>query len=159
MEAEVQPGKPVTLIIPKLGITTQVELAGLDSTGAMEVPKLPEDVAWYKLGARPGMPGNAVIAGHLDWTAGPAVFWHLNELSSGDTVTVVDDKQVSWEFKVTKVASYAYIQFPLQHVFGDGSEANLNLITCAGQFNHSTKNYSNRMVVYTQLVGNHLVQP
>jgi hypothetical protein len=63
----------VRLTIPKLGIAPYVEPVGLVQ-GAMDVPSNIWDVAWLKIGPRPGDVGNAVIDGHLDAINGPAIF-------------------------------------------------------------------------------------
>ncbi len=52
----------------------------------MGVPDNGHDVAWFKLGARPGEEGNAVIAGHVDDQKGPAIFYHLDKLTKGDEI-------------------------------------------------------------------------
>ncbi len=142
---------PRELRIPKLGIDAQVESVGQDALGAMDVPKNPDKVAWYQLGAKPGETGNAVIAGHLDWTKGPAIFYHLDQLEAGDTLTITDTENKQQQFVVTSKVSYPFDQFPLEQVFGASADIHLNLITCAGRFNRTTKNYSNRIVVYTKL--------
>ena len=46
----------------------------------MGTPSQASRVAWYQLGSSPGDVGDAVLAGHLDWTNGPAVFWYLGKL-------------------------------------------------------------------------------
>jgi LPXTG-site transpeptidase (sortase) family protein len=143
---------PVTLTIPKLKIKAPIELVGLDPQGRMDVPKNPDNVAWYKFGVTPGSVGNAVIAGHLDWTAGPAVFQHLASLKKDDKFTVTDSANTTHAFRVIKTATYPFDQFPNDTVFGPSTSANLNLITCAGSYDKKTKNYSHRVVVYAELV-------
>ncbi|MCL4508804.1 MAG: class F sortase [Chloroflexi bacterium] len=137
------------LQIPAIGVTAPVELVGLTADGAMDVPKKWEDVGWYEYGPVPGQAGNAAIAGHLDSTTAPAVFWRLSSLKAGDliTVTLSNGQQVS--FKVTREVSYPYDNAPIDKIFGPAPTPNLNLITCGGKWDPYTKNYSNRIVVYT----------
>ena len=40
----------------------------------MGVPKGFDTVGWFGEGTKPGAPGNAVMAGHVDSKTGPAVF-------------------------------------------------------------------------------------
>ncbi len=142
---------PLTLTIKKLGITTSIESVGKDVSGNMDVPKNVSNVGWYKFGARPGEHGNAVIAGHLDSETGPAVFYNLSTLQPGDEVTLTDTVGHKFIYIVKTQAIYDDDKFPLQQVFGNQNKSMLNLITCRGVFNTITKNYSQRVVVYTQL--------
>ncbi len=144
--------QPQRLIITSLELDADVELVGLAKDGRMDIPKLDENVAWYQLGAKPGEIGSAVIAGHYDAKdGGPAVFYELGEVKPGDEVTIVGSGGQSLVFVVTEVAKYKDEDFPLEKVFNQTDTRRLNLITCAGTFNQQQKNYSDRLVVFTQL--------
>jgi sortase (surface protein transpeptidase) len=91
---------PARLQIPRLGLDAPIEAVGQTDHGQMDGPQNPDHVAWYGLGATPGEPGNAVIAGHLDDPAEPAIFWDLPQLMVGDQVIVVDDMGVQHIFAV-----------------------------------------------------------
>ena len=140
---------PVKLAIPAIGVTAPVELVGLTADGAMDVPKQWSDVGWYEYGPTPGTVGNAAIAGHLDSTTAPAVFWRLGSLKVGDKVLVTLSNGTTVTFVVKQKVSYPYNAAPIAKVFGPASTPNLNLITCGGSWDAFTKNYSNRTVVYT----------
>jgi len=148
----VVPPLPTRLRIPKLKVDTSVEAVGRAADGTMDIPKNEKDVAWFQEGSRPGAPGNAAIAGHLDWIHGPAVFYNLGKLVKGDLVYATDAQGAERKFIVTEVAAYDFDKAPLLRVFGPGETANLNLITCNGSFNRAVRNYSKRLVVYTTLV-------
>lgn len=144
--------KPKTLSIPSLNIDASVEFVGLTSKGAMDIPKKDQDVAWYQLGVKPGEIGNAVIAGHLDKKDGsPAVFYDIKNLKKGDKINVEDESGKVRSFVVTRTATYEMEKFPLEEVFGNSTRANLNLITCEGVFNTTSRLYSHRFVVYSEL--------
>lgn len=143
---------PVQLKIPVINVNAQIEQVGLTSDGAMDVPKKWEDVGWYNLGARPGEAGNAVIDGHLDSDVAPAVFWRLGELKPGDHLYVVRSDNTQLDFVVQKRTSFSYNDAAaLPVIFGPASTPNLNLITCGGTWDRFTKNYSNRLVVFSKL--------
>jgi len=147
------PGLPQTISIPKINVYAHVESVAMDSQGRMGVPTNPDDTAWYSPGFRPGIKGSAVIDGHLDKVTGaPAVFWNLRQLAPGDKITVSEDNGNSYTFAVDHVVAYPYNQFPLTEVFGDADVPMLNLITCNGIWDKNSKNYSNRLVVYSKLV-------
>ncbi len=142
---------PQTLVIDKLGIRAPVEQVGKDAQGRMDIPGQKNEVAWYRLGAAPGEIGNAVIDGHVDWYTGPAIFYNLSDLTVGDKIGLIRQDGRQLNFTVTKVGIYEDSRFPLQEVFGPANTANLNLITCTGIFDHASKIYSHRLVIYSQL--------
>ncbi|HET8628639.1 MAG TPA: class F sortase [Thermomicrobiales bacterium] len=147
-------GIPVRLVIPKIGVDAPIEQVGVDQDGNMGTPKDPWDTAWYAPGARPGQPGNAAIAGHVDYhNVGAVVFWNLRELRPGDVVLVVTDRQQTLRFVVREVATYTPDDAPLARIFGPAATPNLNLITCTGDFDPATRTYDRRQVVYTTYAG------
>ncbi len=144
--------QPSKIVIPTLGLETQVEIVGQDSQGRMDVPKADANVAWYQLGAKPGEIGSAVVAGHYDSkTGGPAVFYELSSLQPGDEINVVGAQNEQLTFVVEKIETYKDATFPVKTVFSQNDARRLNLITCAGTFDKTAKNYSDRTVVFTKL--------
>lgn len=147
------PGVPVKVTIPSIGVETEIESVAMDSKGRMDVPKNADNTAWFNPGYRPGQNGNAVLAGHFDKEDGsPAVFWDIKKLKKGDEIVVTDEKGDEKTFAVTGIEQYPYDAFPIKEVFGEASTSMLNLITCQGEWDEQSKNYSDRMVVYSQLV-------
>lgn len=145
--------KPRNLSIPAISINAFVEEVGLDEKKRMDVPKDVANVGWYNLGSRPGQVGNAVIAGHLDDKNGqPAVFFELPKITVGDEIKVTDENNQEFKFKVTDKETYDFDKVPLQEIFGSSEKTRLNLITCGGYFDNAAKNYSKRVVVYSELI-------
>ena len=142
---------PVRFRIPKLGIDTTVQWVGNDAEGRMGVPSNYGDVAWYELGPPPGTPGNAVIAGHLDSPTGPAIFFRLRELQPGDEIFVGNEAGQELRFVVSGQEVYEADNAPLERIFGPAIKPQLNLITCDGAFDQSTRQYDKRLVVFTSL--------
>ncbi len=144
---------PVRIQIPALKIDTFVEQLGERADGSMATPTNPSNVAWYSYGAIPGENGNVVMAGHLDRADGsPAAFWDLAKLKAGDEVIVYDSTQRAYHYTVTDQQSYPYNKAPLDEIFGFDLVSRLNLITCRGNWDRNRQTYSQRLVVYTQLV-------
>jgi len=147
-------GAPVTLTIPAIGVGAPIEQVATNARNEMDTPKNPLNTAWYAPGARPGARGNAVIAGHVDYHGiGPVVFWNLNKLTPGVEIFVTDDAGKQRRFLVTSVEVYPADQAPLQRIFGDTNDSNLNLISCTGDFDPGSASYNNRIVVYTKWDG------
>jgi sortase A len=152
---------PLWITSPKAHINASVTQVGADANGAMAAPEGPNNdpvwftTFWWEYGARPGEIGNAVIAGHLDRKDGsPAVFWWLRLLVVGDSVYIRDAAGATLHFVVTDVETYlnptgGQNDPILQHIFGPATTANLNLITCTGDW--TGKEYNKKLVVYTTL--------
>jgi len=143
---------PVELQIPSLHIDAPIWQVGEDDGGGMESPWSDTAVGWFAPGFVPGQPGNAVIAGHVDWVDHAAVFYYLKNLSPGDLVNVVMDDGGVLSFAVDEVDQYDDTDTPMEQIFGNSDQPHLNLITCGGVFDHSSHNYDHRLVVYTTLV-------
>jgi len=138
--------------IPKISVSAPIIPVGVDATGKMQLPQNIAEVGWYSLGSKPGEQGNAVIAGHLDSTTGAgAIFYHLHELEPRDNLYVTDELGNQYSFVVTRKEIYEFDKVPLDEVFGKTSKKRLNLITCTGQWVASQRNYSHRMIIYSEL--------
>ncbi len=149
------PGKPVRLIIPAIGVDANIQSVGLSwhNDGTMGVPTNFTDVGWYDQGPSPGMPGSAVIDGHLDGrNVREAVFYNLGKLNPGDVVEVVDAAGKTWQFHVVRLMAYDYNASTGDIFSGDASVARLNLVTCAGDWLKSKELYNKRVVVFTELL-------
>jgi sortase A len=146
-------GTPVFLVIPKINVDAAIAPVGITSDGAMDVPAGPTDTAWFDLGPRPGEVGSAVIAGHEGWKDGiRAVFDNLHTLRVGDQIYTQDDRGVTSVFVVRRIATYDQ-NADASEVFGsDDGGAHLNLITCEGTWNTAEKSYSDRLVVFADLL-------
>ncbi|WP_427886977.1 class F sortase [Kribbella sp. GL6] len=142
---------PVSLQIPKLGVTTKLAQLGLNDDGTIEVPPFnhPELAGWYRYSPAPGSIGPAVIVGHVYVTGrGPGVFRHLTDLRRGDTVRVTRADRRTAVFTVDNVAQYPKSAFPTALVYGDIDHAGLRLITCGGTYDGG---YPDNVVVYATL--------
>ena len=150
-----QPAAPARLIIKAIGVDAAIQSVGLSwkGDGAMGIPTNFTDAAWYNQGPRPGMPGIAVINGHVDGKdVEEAVFYNLGTLKPGDKVEVVDKKGNTAQFRVVGSKTYDY-DSPTTDIFiGDASKAQLNLITCSGDWDKEKKLYIKRTVVTAELV-------
>ncbi|WP_157842791.1 MULTISPECIES: class F sortase [Bacillus] len=143
--------KPVKIQIPKLQVETSIYAAPLSKEGKMEITDNADEVAWFSNGISPGMPGSAVIAGHVDNYTGPAIFFYLKRLKQGDSIFITDEFGDRLEFIVEKVEKYPYDQAPIQLIFGPSTRRKLNLITCTGKYDRKTNVHAERLVVYSEM--------
>ena len=144
---------PVRLLIPAIGVDAPITVKGLRPDAVMDVPDGPEDVAWYNFTARPGMGGNAVISGHLDYrNYGAAVFWRLKELREGDIVEVRLADGSVLRYQVSLKLSYDARMAPVPEIVGPTSKEVVTLITCGGTFDSGSRSYSHRLVVRAERI-------
>lgn len=145
---------PTWLRIPAIDLDAQqLVRLGREPDGSLEVPAAFALPGWYHLGPAPGQLGAAVIAGHVDSTAGPAVFWRLGQLHRGDEVRVGRRDGTVATFRVYAVAQYPKDRFPTVRVYGNTTDrAELRLITCGGSFDAETGHYRDNTVVFARLV-------
>ena len=142
-------GIPVHIKIPSINIDTAIEQVGIAPDGTMDVPKMPENTAWFDLGPRPGELGSAVIDGHSGYKDNkPAVFDNLNKLQKGDKIYVEDEFGVTNTFVVRELRSYDP-KADASTIFGSNDNGiHLNLITCSGTWNETERTHSDRLVVF-----------
>ena len=147
-------GVPLRLASPAIGVDAAVEQVGVDANGSMGTPGNPLVTAWFALGVRPGQPGNAVIAGHVDYAGiGPVVFWNLRTLTPGAEVWVTADDRARRRFLVQSIEVFPADGAPLDRIFGATDDSNLNLVSCIGDFDPASRSYNNRIVVFTRWDG------
>jgi len=124
-------------------------MVGLTEENAMDVPRETSNVGWFEPGYVPGRQGSAVMTGHIDAPGGKrAVFWSLDQLKMGDAIMIEMDSGVTYNYMVDRSRWYAYDVAPINEIFGWSEEPQLNLITCAGEWNKEEGIYQTRLVVY-----------
>jgi hypothetical protein len=138
---------PVVLKIPAIGVDASVFPVGEDVEGAMDVPPTPDTVAWWSLGAGTGVPGNVVLAAHVDWGGRLRVFGLLHRLVAGDWVVVVDEQLREFTYEVVSSQWVAAEGAPVEAVFSNSDIPELTLITCGGEFQPATRQYLDRLIV------------
>jgi LPXTG-site transpeptidase (sortase) family protein len=144
---------PIQLKLKRIGVDTMIKPVGLTIDGDMAIDDSIDTVAWYQLGPRPGEKGSAVIAGHYGWKDGQAsVFNNLHTLKIGDSITTYDDKRAETQFTVREIRSYNPSADATEVFRSTDGKAHLNLITCIGTWSGSLQTYSQRLVVFADMV-------
>jgi sortase (surface protein transpeptidase) len=146
---------PVSLTIPAIGVRSHLIRLGITKAGTLQVPATTAVAGWFTGSPRPGEPGGAVIAGHIDSYAGPGVFFRLRLMRRGEHIYVRRADGTLAVFRVTSVRSYPKSRFPTELVYGPAPNAQLRLITCGGTFDAATGHYLNNTIVYATLVTGH----
>jgi sortase (surface protein transpeptidase) len=142
--------EPVRLRIPALGVDAPLTHLGVAPNGTIEVPADFAVPGWFDQGPRPGQPGPAVILGHVDSKAGPAVFYRLNRLPVGAVVFVDRADGSTVDFRVRGMQHVAKTAFPTDLVYAPTLEPSLRLVTCGGHFDHTKSSYTDNVIVYAE---------
>jgi hypothetical protein len=145
-------GAPANVRIPALGVDAALVPLGLEADGSMQMPDFGL-AGWYAEGPRPGHPGPAVVAAHVDSWAGPDVFYRLRELSPGDEVVVSYDTGDEAVFEVVSSERLPKEELPGDRIWPVTADPLLTLITCGGDFDRSIRSYRDNVIVYTRPAG------
>ncbi|WP_253905176.1 class F sortase [Arthrobacter sp. H14] len=154
VELAMEPSKPVGFSIPALDRQDDIIKTGLREDNTLEVPPEHEGApaSWYKGSPSPGEIGPAVLLGHVNSLADESgVFYNLESLVEGDTITVDREDGSTAIFEVYKSELYPKNEFPTKAVYQPTEGAELRLITCDG-FTESSGEFVENLVVYAKLV-------
>jgi sortase family protein len=148
-----EPAVPTWLSIPAIGVDAPLVGVGRDPVGWIQAPPPGEEhlAGWYEDAATPGARGTAVLVGHVDGPAGPAVFYELGTLMPSDAVEVIREDGTAAEFTVHEVAVFEKDRIP-PRVYRDTDRAELRIITCGGSY-HEGSGYQDNIVVFARLTG------
>ncbi|MEW1772044.1 class F sortase [Streptomyces sp. NPDC086777] len=155
LEAPALPPSPPTRIrIPAIRVNAPLMGLGLTASGSLDVPPAKEKnlAGWYEAGTTPGETGTAIVAGHVDNTEGPAVFYDLGALRRGTTIEVDRQDRSVAVFSVDAVEVYQARDFPDEKVYGAAKRPELRVITCGGGYSRTT-GYQGNVVVFAHLTG------
>jgi hypothetical protein len=144
-------GRPRRLRIPSIGVDSRLQPLGRNADGSVEVPLEWQVAGWFAEGPSPGERGPAVILGHVDSRTGPAVFYRLRELQPGDAILVNHAHGRVTKFLVDSVEQFDKNRFPTQAVYFPTLEPVLRLITCGGDFDHSSGHYRDNVIAFASL--------
>jgi hypothetical protein len=147
---DVDPSPPVSVEIPSLGITSDLVDLQMGADGKLQAPTDFGTAGWFAAGPQPGQPGPAVIAGHVDSRAGPAIFFRLSELQPQSVVLVHREDGSTVTFSVVETEQYPKDAFPSTKVYGPTPGPELRLITCGGVFDAARHSYRDNIVVYAR---------
>ena len=142
-----QTSPPVRVAIPSIGLSATVVPVGLDRAGHVKMPD-PSVAGWYRPGTAPGMPGPAVLVGHVDSYHGPAVFYRLSGVRLGEKVQVTRADGSMSTFTIGKITVVSKTDFPSQAVFARTGRGTIRLITCTGPFDTDTSSYDDSLIVW-----------
>jgi len=145
---------PLSIAAPAIQLDAKIEVLETVN-GDMQDPTTPDKAAWYKETALLGEGGsnNTVMAGHLNyWGVPEGVFFAIDKLQTGDTITVTGDDGTVYTYVVDWVKQVDATTAPGDDIVGATPHPSLTLMTCGGPWNSSTSEYTERTVVRAHLV-------
>jgi hypothetical protein len=141
--------RPDRIAIPTIGVDAQVVAVGLEDDGTMEIPVDVATIGWFEPGVRPGQPGTAVLAGHVDSrTQGRGAFFDLRDLDVEDVVVTTGEDGQPQEWRVVARTRFLKDELPTADLFTREGDPRLVLITCGGAFDATARSYTDNIVVY-----------
>lgn len=145
-------GSAPPVAVEAQGVALHAPLVAVGKTpdGALDVPDF-GTAGWYQHSVVPGAPGAAVLAGHVDSTTGPDVFYRLNDLRPGDEVLVRHADGATSRFTVHDREVVDKEELPVHRIFDAPTRPELRLITCGGPFDTDERSYRSNVVVYAHL--------
>jgi sortase (surface protein transpeptidase) len=139
--------RPIAIRIPSIQVDSEIERRPI-SNGQMLDPTGPFVVAWYGSTGRLGVPGNVVLAGHVDYAGvGPAVFARVGELGEGARIELTGEDVHIYRYGVTWSKLYDEATAPVEEIIGETPNESVTLITCGGEFDPSSQRYFQRLIV------------
>ena len=109
--------RPRRISIPAIGVSAAIVPLRLEPDGTMQTPDRFQDAGWYEPGREPGERGPAVIAGHVDSTAGAAIFHRLRDLRRGNLIRIRRADGSVVRFRVEGLERWPKAKFPTRRVF------------------------------------------
>ncbi|MGW4562785.1 class F sortase [Streptomyces sp. NPDC004561] len=148
------PSPPLRIRIPSIRVNAPLMGLALTRSGSLDVPPAKDKnlAGWYEAGTTPGETGTAIVAGHVDNTEGPAVFYDLGALKRGTRIEIDRRDGTVAEFTVDAVEVYSARDFPDEKVYGAAHRPELRVITCGGGYSKAT-GYQGNVVVFAHLTG------
>lgn len=148
-----KPQNPKKISIPSVDIENFIQAVGVDQNKEVAVPNNIHLAGWFADSVIPGQKGLSIIDGHVDGRTQEGVFKRLPNVQKESEVIVTFGDDTTKKFRVISItevseseaASVLFSQYPKV-------SNQLNLITCVGQFNQSTKRYDKRVIVAAELV-------
>ncbi|GGZ30381.1 hypothetical protein GCM10010387_24940 [Streptomyces inusitatus] len=144
--------RPLRIAIPSLRVDAPLVGVGLGADRRIAAPPAADggSAGWYAGAAAPGERGTAVVVGHVDNAAGPAVFYPLGSLERGGRIEVLREDGRTAVFTVYGNEAHPLASFPAERVYRDGPRPELRLITCGGRYTERT-GYDGNVVVFARL--------
>lgn len=140
--------KPLSIEMPSIKAKGFIQQVGVDKKNQMVAPGNVNMAGWYVKSVLPGDKGLSIIDGHVNGLYAKGVFYNLGKLKSGDEFRVTFGDKSIRKFKVVGLKTVTTEEANTELFVRDNKlERQLNLITCAGKYDKSSRTYDSRVIV------------
>lgn len=135
---------------PKIVLNNRVVSIGTTDDNELKAPGNIYNVGWYDKSSKPGQPGAALVDAHVHGPTKPGAFYNLKLLRTGDEIEVErgDGAKIKYQVAATETVDAAKVDMSKMMRPYKSDKPGLNLITCGGAYNKTTKMYEQRVLVY-----------
>jgi LPXTG-site transpeptidase (sortase) family protein len=147
------PEEPKYISLPTIGAQGFIQKMGIDQNNQVAAPNNVNLAGWYVNSVLPGQQGLSIIDGHVDGLSSPGIFKNLNKLKVADQFTVERGDGTVLTYRVRYINS-VNAEDAVKTLFSQEPTvvSELNIITCGGTFNRTSKSYEQRIVVTAELI-------
>lgn len=151
-EYSVPADQPRSIRINSVEVYGLIQKIGITDDNAMAVPSNIHFAGWYTGSVKPGEKGLSIINGHVLGRYTDAIFKQLVNVKVGDEIEIeFGDKSVKKFIAVEIITVAADKASSRLFTPKKGIKAQLNLITCGGKYDASSKSYADRVIVVAKL--------
>ena len=145
--------EPKCITLPSINGGGFVQRVGVDQNNEIAVPNNIHTSGWFIETVKPGDDGLSIIDGHVDGRVNGGIFRDLIKLKIGDEFNIELGVGTINNYKVTKIIQVS-AKNATSVLFSQDPKikSQLNLITCGGKYNSQTKQYDDRIIVYSELL-------
>jgi len=152
-EYKVAADQPKTIIIPSLNIEAYIQKVGVDQHGDVSVPSNINFAGWFVNSVKPGENGLSLVDGHVGGRYNKGAFKDLIKLQIGSQVNIEYGDGSLRKFEVTDKRELAADKAaPFLFEKQKDINAQLNLITCSGDFDKKTNTFNKRTIVVSKRI-------
>lgn len=145
--------EPKKISIDTMNVDAFIQRAGVDQHNKIAVPNSVHLAGWFTGSAQPGKNGLSIIAAHVNGINTDGLFKKLDTLKENDEFEVELGNGTKLRYRVlgsvtvpeAESASVLFSQNPKV-------TSQVNLITCGGVYDESTKTFSDRTIVSAELL-------
>lgn len=147
------PDEPKKIRISKIGVDAFVQKSGVDQENKIAVPNNVHLASWFTDSQKPGHNGLSIISGHVSGRTVDGIFKQLKEIAEGDEFEIELGSGEVKRYKVLRTDKVAEAE-SANILFSQNPKvkSQVNLITCGGNFDESTDQYEDRVIVSGQLI-------
>lgn len=146
----VAPNLPRYIDIKKLAVHARILSMGVTANNQLRAPGNVYDAGWYNASAQPGQPGAMLVDGHISSWQTRGVFYGLNKLVPGDSITITRGDGKAFDYTVAKTTVFDVDKVDMASLLVSQNTAKpgLNLISCSGDVMPGTNEFDKRIVIY-----------